>query len=115
MRPLLVFLGLAELVAQAANVRGVVLDATTGKPLQGVHIRLYQQSAIGRPPYGAISDAAGRFSIDSVVPDSYGVFADFPGHVEAALFNAFGNRRQSMVTPSAQRPVEELNRSSSCF
>jgi hypothetical protein len=108
MKSLLMSLGLASLVAQGASVHGVVLDVSTGKPLKGVHVRLYQQANLGKPPYGATSDAAGRFSIDSVIASTYLVFTDFPGYIETAQYNAFGARSRPMVGVTAESSVEEL-------
>ena len=94
-------LAFASLVAQGASVHGVVLDVVTGKPLEGVHIRLYWQPNLWKAPYGAISDAAGRFSIDSVVASRYTVFTDFPGYLQTTQYNALAVRRQPLVTVTA--------------
>ena len=108
MKLAVVGLGFASLVAQGASVHGVVLDVVTGKPLQGVHIRLYWQPNLGKAPYGAISDAAGRFSIDSVVASTYTVFTDLPGYLQTTQYNALAVRRQPLVTVTAASSVEEL-------
>jgi hypothetical protein len=104
----LALLGLSGMLAQAASVRGVVVDATTGKPLPGAHIRLYNQSALGKPPYGAISDAAGRFSVDPITMDHWVVSAELPGYIQAARFNVLGKRAQLTAMVTAARPSEEL-------
>jgi len=62
----------AYLGAQTASIEGVAVNQTTGQPMAGVHVRfLSTASAAEGQPYGAISDAAGHFSIARLPAGTY--------------------------------------------
>jgi hypothetical protein len=62
----------ACLGAQTAAIEGVVVNQATGRPMAGVHVRfLSMSSAAEGQPYGAISNAAGHFSIASLPAGTY--------------------------------------------
>ena len=70
----------AYLGAQPAAIEGVVVNQATGQPMAGVHVRfLSTASSADGQPYGAISNAAGRFSIASLAPGTYVAGADARG------------------------------------
>jgi hypothetical protein len=87
MRPLaaISLLVAACLHAQPGSVVGVVLDRT-GRPLAGVHIRLtggdLDSNAGPERAYGAISDQAGKFSMEAVIPGAYSMTAERKGFVQ---------------------------------
>jgi len=62
----------ACLGAQPAAIEGVVVNQATGQPMVGVHVRfLCTASSADGQPYGAISNAAGHFSIASLPVGTY--------------------------------------------
>jgi protocatechuate 3,4-dioxygenase beta subunit len=90
MRPalFLFFLVAASLYAQQASAEGVVMDHSTGQPLRGVHVRMlaadFANGAGIEAVYGAASDAAGHFSVESLKPGLYIVMAERAGFVQVA-------------------------------
>ena len=67
---------------QPADVSGVVTNSVTGEPVVRAHVSLHPTS--NRPnstqqPYGAMTDAEGKFSITSVPPATYFVLAERVG------------------------------------
>lgn len=56
-----------DLVGQAFQVKGRVLDSDTQEPLTGISITLKETS------YGNFSDQAGNFILEKVVPDKYSI------------------------------------------
>jgi hypothetical protein len=82
MRPAaLLFLLAASLAAQAAEVEGVVVDRESGRPLGGVHAQMTELATLVGPLYGAISDAAGRFSIAGLPAGVYRLVLRHRGYV----------------------------------
>ncbi len=84
MRGLCLFLlSCALLVAQSASLEGVVVNVSTGEPLNGVHIRLltglYENGVTAA--YGAMSDRAGHFSATGLKPGLYLVIPERTGFV----------------------------------
>jgi len=71
----------ASLAAQPASIEGTVVDQTTGKPLDRIHIAFLKGS--GREntdeAYGAMSDSAGHFSVAGMPPGRYRVLAERTG------------------------------------
>ena len=60
------------LTAQQAGIEGFAVNALTGQPLSGVHVRFFTGSSDGVDRnYGALSDSAGHFSITGMQPGSY--------------------------------------------
>src|SRR5262245_52047285 len=71
--------------AQTAALEGVAVNALTGEPLPGVHLRLVIgmfENGTGAA-YGAISKSDGRFSISGLRPGVYMFFPDRTGFVYA--------------------------------
>src|SRR5690242_16362413 len=65
---------------QFASVSGVVANSVTGQPVLRAHVVL---SPIGAATetYGAMTDAAGRFSILRIPPGSYNMNAERVGYI----------------------------------
>jgi hypothetical protein len=73
---------------QPASVSGVVTNSVTGEPIVRAHVSLRPMS--NRPnttqqPYGAMTDAEGKFSITSVPPATYMVSAERGGFEAAPM------------------------------
>ncbi|HWX53304.1 MAG TPA: carboxypeptidase-like regulatory domain-containing protein [Verrucomicrobiae bacterium] len=67
---------------ESGSIAGTVVNSVTGKPLEGVHVRLWGFGPDKRPfVYGAVSNASGRFSITGVPPASYLVLPERLGFV----------------------------------
>jgi hypothetical protein len=79
----LFFLSCAVLGAQTASLEGTAVNALTGEPLAGVHIRLltglYENGVTAA--YGAMSDRAGHFSAVDLQAGLYLVFPERTGYV----------------------------------
>ncbi len=69
----------ASLAAQPASIEGTVVDQTTGKPLDRVHVRLTATEV-----YGAMSDFLGHFSIAQMPQGKYIVAVERSGYVQVA-------------------------------
>ena len=73
----LLFAGAAA-VAQQPGVRCTVVEAGSGQPLAGVHVRLTTPQKVA---YGAISERDGQFSIAPIPPGAYLVTLDKAGYL----------------------------------
>jgi len=80
----LVLLLAAPVAAQQSSVEGIVLNRTSGQPIAGVHVRLFLGIDIqnATQAYGAITDAAGRFSIATMQPGYYNVDLERTGFLQ---------------------------------
>jgi hypothetical protein len=80
---ILFFLSCATLAAQPAVVEGIAVNALTGEPLPGVHVRLFTGISEGgvTDAYGAVSDRAGHFSMARLKPGLYIVMLERTGFV----------------------------------
>jgi protocatechuate 3,4-dioxygenase beta subunit len=75
--------------AQQASLEGIAVDALTGEPLPGVHVKLVTGVAGGATgSYGAISDRAGHFAIATIRPGAYAVFCERAGYLHLQDVNA---------------------------
>jgi hypothetical protein len=65
-----------------ASIAGTVINSETGAPLEGVHVRLTPgaESELSLV-YGALSDAAGHFSIATLPPSDYSITLERRGFV----------------------------------
>lgn len=81
----------------AASVQGTVLNQLTGKPLDAVHVMLVGYNADHTPAiiYGAMTNAAGHFSIAAILPDEYSIMLERRGFIFAA------GPRQNEALPKA--------------
>jgi hypothetical protein len=80
------------LSAQPAVLEGTAVNADTGTPLAGVHISLVSAGFGGSLPapddaYGAISDAAGHYSMRGIRPGAYYLNPSRAGFVYSAAPN----------------------------
>jgi hypothetical protein len=100
-----------------ASIAGAVVNSLTGKPLDGVHVRLVGLGSDQRPSslYGAMSNAAGRFSIQAVPSGVYIVLLERRGFIMVPVKNGFaakgavelkaGEQLQDVTLAMAPRPV----------
>jgi hypothetical protein len=75
--------GTFDIDMKAAVLRGRVVDAESGEGIGDVHVQLraaQQADTSFFAQRGAISDASGNFTIDSVVPGRYSATADKDGY-----------------------------------
>jgi len=87
------------LSAQPAALEGIALNDGTGTPLAGVHVSLISVAFGASLPepddaYGAISDAAGHYSIHNIRPGAYYLNPSHAGFVSAAAPNITLNAGQ---------------------
>jgi hypothetical protein len=63
------------------NVRGMVVDSRTGRPLDAVHVMLTYYGSNTEPSiiYGAMTNAQGRFSIPNIPDGNYSVLSEKHG------------------------------------
>jgi hypothetical protein len=86
--------------AQQGGISGSAVDVLDQRTLSGVHIRLVLELP-GVPPvaYGAMSNAAGHFSIDTVPPGTYSLLGERAG---------FTYRGPAMITLKTGELVSNL-------
>ena len=78
---LVLFAGSAA--AQQASLEGVAVNALTGEPLSGVHVKLVTGVMGGvTGSYGAMSDRTGHFAIATVRPGVYILFCERSGYLQ---------------------------------
>jgi len=70
---------LAATLARAQSVEGLVVNSLTGDPLGKAHVTLRRSTNAGLMKYGAISDAAGKFSVKPIAPGTYELSAALAG------------------------------------
>ncbi len=67
---------------QDASLEGVTVDSSTGRPLAGVHVRVFTLSVNhNAKAFGATSDSAGHFSISRIPPGSYFCMGERTGYL----------------------------------
>src|SRR5581483_11756643 len=79
----LILLTGASLLAQNGSIEGTAVNASTGQPLPGVHVRLLTGLFEGgvKDVFGAISDKSGHFSITGMPPGAYILAPECTGYV----------------------------------
>jgi Carboxypeptidase regulatory-like domain len=87
----------------SAVVAGTVLNSVTRKPLEGVHVALMPLPMNPAPSfvYGAMSDAAGHFSIQGLPPENYYLMVERQGFIRVPGKDA--PARLSITVKSGQR------------
>jgi protocatechuate 3,4-dioxygenase beta subunit len=86
--------------AQQASLEGVAVNAMTGQPLSGVHVRLVEAPSAGQQQvYGAMSDQDGRFSITGVQPGPYTLTPTRAGFIYLALAPGGSTRSPLRLAP----------------
>jgi protocatechuate 3,4-dioxygenase beta subunit len=76
MRKVMFLLGLicCGVAAQDAAFEGTAVNSVTGKPVSGVHVRLYSTTAYGiERAWASMSDKRGHFSINPIPAGRYGM------------------------------------------
>ena len=106
MRLILPVLSGLSLWAQNSVVQGTVVNGIDGSALNGVHIRLYKQSALGEAPYGAISEKTGHFSMNSVAANTYELTTELTGYVQAPEYDIHGQLAKPILELAAGTPQE---------
>src|ERR1041384_2987322 len=72
----------SSLGAQPGSLEGTVINAVTGQPMSGVHVRMFTNNFESATlVYGAISNSAGRFSMARVQPGRYTLQPERTGFV----------------------------------
>src|SRR4051812_41872736 len=95
-RAILLLAASACLWAQSAAIDGTAVDASTGQPLAGVHVRVFTIGSAGTPTaYGAMTDNAGHFSIAGLRPGTYLCMGEKAGYL-------------SVRTPSGPSPAPTI-------
>ena len=75
--------------AQQASLEGTTVDALTGEPLAGVHVKLVTGVVGGATgSYGALSDRAGHFAIATIRPGAYVLLCERTGYLDSQDVNA---------------------------
>lgn len=79
---LLALLFCAGAFGQDTLLEGVTVDSSTGRPLAGVHVRVFtiDRNNVAKT-HGAISDSAGHFSIAKIPPGSYFCLGERTGYL----------------------------------
>jgi hypothetical protein len=108
----------------SAKLEGTVLDALSGRPIEGAEVRLAtgrtafpedndppgmtRPTAIPKPPYSAKTDSSGRFSIPGIRPGSYvvGVAAKGYSHYDVGRTstNTFADVAM-VISPDFAKPL----------
>lgn len=85
-------------------VRCSVVEAGTGRPLEGVHVRLMASLTGDRPTlvYGAMTDREGRFAVDPLRAGPYFVEFEKPGYLGRPMRGGFPAGR---LTAKAGQPL----------
>lgn len=85
-----------RLAGQPASIAGTVVDQTSGKPVERVHVSLTSPET--SDAYGAMSDSAGHFSIARVSPGKYQLRAERTGYVHLADNNSVSLKAGQQLT-----------------
>lgn len=95
MRLLVCLLAILPCYAQTeqSSVEGQVFNLSSGEPVKKAQIMLRPLGVSSRQPYGAISDAGGRFSITDVPPGRYVLTAGRAGFVQSEYGSGSAGRR----------------------
>lgn len=88
---------------QTCSVEGQVLNASTGEPLKKVQILLRPVTSSAEAPYGALTNAAGRFVIAGVAPGRYVLMAERAGFVRGQT------RRPEILALSAGQRLKDVS------
>ena len=87
---------------QTCSVEGQVLNSSTGEPLRKVQILLRPVTSSADSPYGALTNATGRFLIGGVAPGRYMLMAERAGFVRAQ------SRRPDILALSAGQRLKDV-------
>jgi iron complex outermembrane receptor protein len=91
---LIVILGLQPILAQSAQVQGVISDAQSGEPLPGANVLLTAPGAT-TPITGASTDFSGHYAISGIPPGSYDLVVRFIGYQENRTEIALGDGEEA--------------------
>lgn len=106
-----IFLASAATAQNGIPVSGIVYDATTGKPLPGIHIRfanfLDNFDQLPAAPFGAVSREDGTFSNTAVTPGDYLIV---PMHAKYCfdLFTPREPKTQTVLLVRSGKPVDPI-------
>jgi hypothetical protein len=104
----LVLLFAMPLIAQQSSVEGVVMNRINGQPIEGVHVRfiLGIDAQYATISYGAITDAAGKYSISAMQPGYYTVDWERIGFFQGIGKEADPVRRMEVELRRGERRVD---------
>ena len=102
----------AQMYAQSASVRGLVIDSVSGRPLAQANVRLTRvRAADGGPAHGAVTDAQGIFRIGDLPQGAYALAVSYLGYGMARrslTLSAGENRRVRVALAPRAVSMEEI-------
>ena len=96
---------LAEI--QPSIVEGRVFNLGTGEPIRKAQVLLRPEGSNSRQPHGALTDAAGGFSITGVPPGRYVLMVERAGFV-GSVYGGSSRNRRGVVTISPGQHLKDL-------
>jgi hypothetical protein len=94
--------------AQTCAVEGQVFNNASGEPVKKAQLMLRGMGSSSEPPYGALSDAAGRFSIKDIRPGRYVLTAERNGFVRGEYGAQGQSRRGTVLTLSSGQVMKDV-------
>ena len=89
--------------AERCAIEGQILNSATGEPVKKAQVMLRGMGSSSDPPYGALTDPAGRFSITDVKAGRYVLTAERAGFVRAEYTPGPGRRGATLSLAAGQR------------
>ena len=93
---------------EKCTLAGQVTNAATGEPLKKTEVLLRRAESRSDAPYGAVTDAAGHFSIQGVEPGTYRLMADRSGFVHGEYGAHAPGRRGTVLALEPGREMTDL-------
>lgn len=87
-----------------ASVQGMVVNSTTGKPLDGVHVMLIGWGPDQQPEiiYGAMSNSTGHFALSPIPHGGYGISLERRGFIQVVAKKGVGANAAIFLHPGEQ-------------
>ena len=99
---------LCQAQTDLGSVEGQAFNNATGEPVKKVQVLLRPVGSSSDPPYGALTDAGGRFAIPGVRPGRYILTAERAGFVRAEYGASGRNRRGSTVSVAVGQRLKDV-------